>query len=135
MTDQEIITIAHETTEFPGWRLINFARAIEAARATAEQSTFALQMLAAAGHVSQAKIDEVLSIAATTPGIRAPEEQSRDSAELQFLKDAGFKMSNIFFNLAQRPGEALGAEMCKVLDTCRKEWDDAVRALKQQLSG
>lgn len=47
-------------------------------RATAEQSTLALQALVAAGHVSQAKVDEALSIAAKTPGIRAA-EQNRDS--------------------------------------------------------
>lgn len=50
-----------------------------AARATAEQSTFALQALVAAGHVSQAKVDEALSIAGKTPGIRAAEQNQSDA--------------------------------------------------------
>jgi hypothetical protein len=49
----------------------HIGEATEKVSATGGQNAFALQALVAAGHVSQAKVDEALSIAAATPGIRA----------------------------------------------------------------
>jgi hypothetical protein len=59
---------------------------------------------------------------------QAPDSAVDAQAQLDAVKRAGSQMANIFFNLAQRPGEPIDAVMCKVFDTCRKEWDDAILA-------
>lgn len=56
------------------------------------------------------------------------------SAELDAVKIAGHQLANTAFNLAQRPGEPLTDAICKTLDTCRKDWDAAIHALKEAQS-
>ena len=121
---------------------------LEASRATADRATALEESAAICQRLAVEALDSYTTEAGRTAAhaalicamgeIRnlgagsAGAGRSRDSAELQAVKNAGFKMSNIFFNLAQRPGEPIGADMCAVLDTCRKEWDEAIRALKSQ---
>jgi hypothetical protein len=42
------------------------------------------------------------------------------------MRGIGGQLSNVAFNLAQRPGEPLSSDDCSMLDRLRKQWDAAL---------
>lgn len=61
-------------------------------------------------------------------------DADHSSPQFEAVKNAGSQLANCAFNLAQRPGEKLSLVNCKTLDTCRKDWDAAIHALKDAQS-
>lgn len=55
-----------------------------------------------------------------------------EQGDLKPLLNAGAALSNIAFNLAQRPGVTLDQIVCDTLSSARKSWDEARAALSTQ---
>lgn len=50
----------------------------------------------------------------------------RLEGEVKRLREAGSALSNIAYNLAQRPGVTLDVIVCDTLSSARKSWDAAL---------
>lgn len=59
----------------------------------------------------------------------AETEQRPEQINIVPLLSAGAALSNIAFNLAQRPGATLDQHVCDLLSSSRKHWDEARAAL------
>lgn len=59
----------------------------------------------------------------------AQTEQQPEQRNIEPLLNAGAALSNIAFNLAQRPGVTLDQHVCDLLSSARKSWDAARSAL------
>lgn len=46
------------------------------------------------------------------------------------LRRIGAQMANVMYQLAQRPGDALTPEVTAVMDSLRRQWDEAARATR-----
>ncbi|MBB5448418.1 MULTISPECIES: hypothetical protein [unclassified Paraburkholderia] len=82
--------------------------AAASAQATVQAvETFALRALVAAGHVSQAKVDEALSIAAKTPGVATPPQDGAQIRDAAILREALQELSNMYGSTWDRVDGAL----------------------------
>lgn len=63
---------------------------------------------------------------------RATRPAQTEQMNLKPLLSAGADLSNIAYNLAQRPGVTLDSIVCEALSSARKSWDSARAALNFQ---